>query len=509
MCSTLYGSISYSAYVPHFFTSDRALYITAGQIYLATTMLDVELEEINVPFLSKSGSSSPSLGPQPDLLRYASIPASEAYTAEFEGEVLEVESQDWRTSNLLRVQIVLCFLNFVVFGLGDQTIGTIIPKLQAHYKIDDLHIGFIFLALTSGYFTMALLSEICHRRLGVRGVGIMGLTCMTLGFLVGSTEPPYIVFVMCYALIGIGCGILDSSINGWMGDLVDSNQLLGILHGGYGVGCMISPPLVTRLIEKNNWAWSQYYIVLSCISASGMIFFTVVFRNETPLMYKFSVLIKEIKRNDETDGGMVSATLGQALKSRLVWLFSIVMFFYVGAEVAFGAWLVTFLTRIRKFPYRFSSYMATAFWTGLTLGRICLGFVTAHYFNSELAANLVYILLSLASYVLFTMFAFSAKNLLFPIVLVAGLFVGPIFPTTIVASIEILPAKFHATGVGFICAFGGGGSAVLPFVIGLVAERTSGGLAHYPIIITAIYVMLSAAWLGLVWMHAGHQRRER
>ena len=63
--------------------------------------------------------------------------------------------------------------------------------------------------------------------------------------------------------------------------------------------------------------------------------------------------------------------------------------------------------------------------------------------------------------------------------LVTGIAIGPIFPTTIVSLVNILPAKYQTSGIGFICAFGGGGGAGIPFLIGLL-ESSEVGLRTYP-----------------------------
>lgn len=503
--------------------------------------MSIELNDLNEPFLDPEPQDPEPQDSGPDFAYYASLPVSQKFSVEYQGEQIVVDSANWRDSTRLKLQILASYSNFILFGLAEQTVGTIIPRLQNHYGIDDLQTGYIFLASTSGYFCMALLTETVHRLFGVRGVVLMGTGNMTLAYLVLSTKPPFPIFIMCYALSGIGFGSLDAGLNGWMGNLVDLNPLLGILHGCYGIGCMILPPLITHLIDRkdNPWAWNQYYLVLSCIAAACLIFFAVVFRLETPAKYQFSLILKKERRRAEiraTKGDLQyaldsaessgsvepeldpedqpdsseadSATLAESLRSKLVWFFSIIMFVYVGAEVAFGAWLVTFLLRIRHFSYKLASYMATSFWTGLTFGRIFLGFVTAHFFTSELAANWVYMLFSVLGHVLFCTLAFTPLVWpLFLIVFVTGLAVGPIFPTTIVASIDILPVRFHAAGVGFICAFGGGGGAAIPFFIGLIAETSDLGLHFFPFIVASLFLLLLVCWLIICMRYRGHQRR--
>ncbi|GEQ72507.1 hypothetical protein JCM33374_g6194 [Metschnikowia sp. JCM 33374] len=496
-----------------------------------------------------------------DFNHLAAIPLTESYKVHFQGCEVSIDPLDWRSSVLLKLQVCAGFCVFVLFGLADQTIGTVIPVLEKDYNIDDSQTGLIFLASTLGYFVMAIATESFHRNFGVRGVGILGAFSMALSYLIIFQKPPYYMVVFAYVFSGIGCGSLDASFNGWMGNLVDSNQLLGILHGCYGIGCMISPPLVTRLLEKkeNPWMWNDYYLVLSSMAAFCLVYFSVAFRHETPAKYKFMMLINEARKlrqdkldsdadsdketdqdteqdngqdnlhenlhenlhdnhpsqdfftnnagldnvkgptitRDEQDAALGdSVPLSVALTSKLVWSFSIIMFLYVGAESAFGTWLITFLTRIKGLSFKQSSYMATTFWTGLTLGRIFLGFVTAHYFTNELNANWCYITLSLVGHALFSLVVLTSSytKILFPIVLFSGLFVGPIFPTNIVCAIRILPAKFHASGVGFICAFGGGGAAAVPFLVGLVAEASDLGLRFYAVIVAVLYLVLFLLW---------------
>lgn len=532
--------------------------------------MEFELEDLSSPLMERDSG--------PDFDQLALLPPTEKYTVEFLGQETFIDSSDWRTSRLLKWQIFTAFAVYILFGLAEQTVGTLIPKLQDHYHMDDVQTAYIFLASTFGYFSMALMSEQCNRTFGYKGVLMMGTMSMTGAYLAVSFVPPYAVFILAYVFSGIGFGSLDASLNAWMGSLVDANQLLGLLHGWYGVGCMISPPVITHLLEKkkNPWQWHTYYSVLMLVAVVCFILLAATFRNETAVKFRFEVLLKQRRREleeavngngergeepsgdarskdgEEPEGAAATsdtsshdrgkdfshdrdkdpssttqesvastntstpepkasedaALLAQSLRSPLVWFFSAIMFIYVGGEVSFGAWLVTFLVRIKTTRYQLASYMATTFWTGLTTGRMCLGFVTAHYFHSEIAANLSYIALSAVGHVAFAALALAAKTpVLFVVVFLTGLFVGPIFPTTIVAAIQVLPVRFHATGVGFICAFGGGGGAMVPFLIGLVADKSELGLRFYPYIVLLLYVVLMVAWLLLFARHRHRPRR--
>lgn len=72
---------------------------------------------------------------------------------------------------------------------------------------------------------------------------------------------------------------------------------------------------------------------------------------------------------------------------------------------------------------------------------------------------------------------------------------GPLFPAAIVAATKLLPADFHVSAIGFAAAFGGGGAAVFPFVVGAIAEAK--GVAVLQPIMVAMLSFISLVWLAL------------
>ncbi|CAI5755808.1 unnamed protein product [Candida verbasci] len=459
----------------------------------------MSIENQDIP----SSSNSPPILEEPQFQNIV-------HEVEFEGEVLVIDSTNWRNSTLLKLQILSGFSVFILFGLAEQTLGTLLPKLQDYYKINDLHISFVFLVSTSGYLTLAAINNITHDALGIRGVAILGSVAMTICYLVVSTKPPFISLLLVYFLNGIGFGSLDASLNTWMGNLHDSNQLLGILHGCYGIGSLVSPSLITYLLErkKNPWHWNDYYIILAIVGGFNIIIIAYLFRYETPKKYKYTSIMKHqketiqlsnLKDDDQITETEIeiphNASIKEALKSKIVWAFSLILFIYVGGEMSTGQWLVSYYLRIKDWTYKSSSHLSTTFWTGLTVGRILLGFATVHFFNNELTANLIYILTSFIGSFAFWLLTYT--NVVIPIFILMfflGCVVGPIFPTTIVASVNVLPAKYQTIGVGFICAFGGAGAAGIPFLVGLIAESSDSGLKMFPIFVMIIFGILLIMW---------------
>lgn len=75
-------------------------------------------------------------------------------------------------------------------------------------------------------------------------------------------HPPYPVLVVSFIFAGLGNGLADSAWNAWIGNLHNANQLLGLLHGSYGVGAVISPLIASLLVADSGLPWYYFYYIM-------------------------------------------------------------------------------------------------------------------------------------------------------------------------------------------------------------------------------------------------------
>ncbi len=54
---------------------------------------------------------------------------------------------------------------------------------------------------------------------------------------------------------GFGNGIEDSAWNAWIGNMESANELLGFLHGAYGLGATIGPLIATAMVTRGGPQW--------------------------------------------------------------------------------------------------------------------------------------------------------------------------------------------------------------------------------------------------------------
>ena len=142
----------------------------------------------------------------------------------------------------------------------------------------------------------------------------------------------------------------------------------------------------------------------------------------------------------------------------------------------------------KPFP---SGMTATGFWLGLTVGRFVLGFITP-YIGEGLAISF-YIALAIGLQLIFWL----VKQFYVSAVAVAlvGFFIGPLFPSGIVAMTKLMPSELHVAAIGFSAAFGGGGAAVLPFAVGAIVQAR--GVSTLQPIVVALLAILLGIWLCL------------
>src|SRR3984885_1613815 len=76
-----------------------------------------------------------------------------------------------------------------------------------------------------------------------------------------------------------------------------------------------------------------------------------------------------------------------------------------------------------------------------------------------------------------------------------GFFLGPLFPAAIVVATKLLPRHLHVSAVGFAAAFGGGGAAVFPFVVGAIAQAK--GVQVLQPIALALLAAITVIWFIL------------
>jgi fucose permease len=135
-------------------------------------------------------------------------------------------------------------------------------KLELYYNVNYTVISLVFLAPWVGYSAAAFLNNKIHMNFGQLGVAVIGPSCKIIAYVVTSVHPPYPVLPIILMLAGFGNGLEDGGWNAWIGAMQNANELLGFLHGCYGLGATISPLVATAMVTKGNLPWYDFYYLM-------------------------------------------------------------------------------------------------------------------------------------------------------------------------------------------------------------------------------------------------------
>lgn len=374
-----------------------------------------------------------------------------------------------------------------------------------------------------GYTIAAFTNSWFHHKYGQRGIAIVAPCCHIAAWAILSLHLPWPVVVLFTCLAGFGNGLVDAAWSSWAGHMVAGNVLEGCLHAFYALGCTFSPLIVTSLIVQNGLQWYYFYYILTALSAVMLLATGTAFWVKTGKVYT--------AEHPREEG--VSSTK-TALKNKVTWLCCVFFLMYgkntyfartgghhtdmctVGAEVALGGWIVSFMLHVRRATPYASGIIGTGFWAGMTVGRSGLGVVThslievtnrpeKRNFTSKLRLTeksiiTVYICCAIALQLLFWL----VPSILASAVAVAflGMFLGPIFPSGIIMATKLLPGHLHIPSIGFSTALGGTGGAIFPFIVGAIAQAKGVGVMQ-PIVL-AMLAMLLVIWLCFPRLKSKH-----
>lgn len=352
-------------------------------------------------------------------------------------------------------------------------------QLETYYDISYTVVSLLFLAPFVGYTCAALLNHFIHMNLGQRGLAFIAPTCRLVAYIITCLHPPYPVLPIVFMLAGLGNGLEDGGYNAWIGNMHRANELLGILHAAYGLGATISPLIATSMVAKRALPWYTFYYVMIGIAIIELLTAVTAFWGATAAVHRHAHP-KSPPNPDHTTHRPLSV-----YKNSITWICAIFLLCYVGIEVSIGGWVVTFMLRIRHGSAYASGIVETGFWLGMTMGRLILGFVTGRI--GEKVAIVIYLVAGMVLELLF----WSIPSFVASAVMVSflGFFLAPMFPAAVVVATKLLPQELHVSAVGFAAAFGGGGAALFPFMVGAIAQ-VRGVQALQPIVLVLLVLCL-------------------
>ena len=347
----------------------------------------------------------------------------------------------------------LTFLMFTMFAMTTDSVGVIIPEVIKEFKLSMTAAGAFHYAPMSAIAIAGIMFGYFADKLGRKRTIILGLVLFALNsylFAVGTT---FAVFLMLLVVSGAAIGIFKTGALALIGDISKSTtehtSLMNAVEGFFGVGAIIGPLIVARLLELHvSWKW--LYVIAGSICMILIITASLVRYPETkgsaaePLDFRRTV---------------------KMIGNPYAFGFSMAAFLYVATECAIYVWMPTLLEGYKGNFLKIALYATSIFFVLRAAGRFLGAWVLSKYSWST-----VLVLMSSAILVCFLGSVIGGVNVAVLLLPLSGLFMSVIYPTVNSKGISCFPKHQHGAVAGVILFFTCGAAAIGPLMMGAISD---------------------------------------
>ncbi|KAG8926710.1 hypothetical protein FRC01_008458 [Tulasnella sp. 417] len=419
----------------------------------------------------------------PDGIELSRLPTLQDRTPATELPAPSISGRSSPSSNSLLLYRICTYGIMILEGWSDATAGPLLPVIQRHYNMNFTVVSMLFVTSATGFALGAIVNVPLTDRYGLGKASIITV-CAAFQVLAYALIPPALPFpVMCvsYALIGFTMALQNAQTNVFVSSLPgNASSAMGLLHGFYGIGATAAPLVATQVGQTGHW--SYFYLTSVGLAVINTAFSLYVFR-----LKRLEDLLPPHENAEETPA-LQGSKYGAILRRKQVHLLAAFAMVYVGAEVTVGGWIVTFLEQLRGGGPN-AGYVSSGFFGGLTLGRFILwpindllGKHRAIYAYMVVAAGLELVV-------------WLVPNLITNAVAVAivGMALGPMYPIVMNIAAEVLPKWILAGSIGYVASTGQVGSALFPFLTGLLATKR--GVQVLQPLVIGLFGLMAVLWL--------------
>ncbi|KAJ8589363.1 MFS general substrate transporter [Rhizopogon salebrosus TDB-379] len=382
-----------------------------------------------------------------------------------------------------REQIQLAALCWFIYleGWNDGSNGPLIPRIQHVYEVGYATVSLIFVFACVGFITGAVSNVILAEKLGFGKVMVLGSLCQVLAYCIESSAPPFPVFIFAYFINGIGLALQNANAVAYVASIKENAELkMGLLMAIIGAGALSSPLVATQFSQLPRWNF--HYLTSLGIAITNTIALIIVFR-----LKRQRECLAEIGIADADHSTSEHSHLRQIFMNKDVHVLASWALLYVGAEVAIGGWIVTYIIDVRGGGPS-SGYISTGFFSGLMVGRLALLWINEKV--GERLAMFIYAALA----IILELIVWLVPSLVGDAVAVSivGLLLGPMYPIAMNHAGRVLPRWLLTGAIGWIAGVGQAGSALVPFMAGVIAQRF--GIRTLQPLLVGVLGLMTALW---------------
>ncbi|KAF2683066.1 MFS general substrate transporter [Lentithecium fluviatile CBS 122367] len=384
------------------------------------------------------------------------------------------------------LKLLAAAFSFLFAGTNDGSLGALTPYVLRTYSVGTEDIALIYASTFFGWVLAAATNSHLIRYLELGSILTLGAVLQLVAQLLRFWTPPFGLYVATFFLQAAGLAYQDTHANTFVTSIKGAHRWLGFIHAMYALGCLVSP-FVATAVAANADQWTLFYLFLVGLGAVNSLAVLIAFRDSLNISARPS-LPEESGETATSRTKTASRDIIETLKLPAVYVLSLFYFFFLGASITAGGWVVEYLVSARDGLLPDVGYVSAGLWGGTFLGRMLLAEPT-HRFG-ERRMTILYCCLGLAAQLVFWL----VPNLISSAVAIClfGFFFGPLFATGMSVGSKLFDKRIQPTALGFVFVLAQAGGALFPALTGVIASRA--GVKVMQPILVGLIVATGFAW---------------
>jgi len=376
----------------------------------------------------------------------------------------------------------LTFLMFMMFAMTTDSVGTIIPEVIKEFHLSMTAAGAFHYAPMIAIALAGIFLGYLADKLGRKNTIILGLVLFALNSYLFAIGNSFAFFLALLAVSGASIGIFKTGALALVGDISRSTSehttIMNTVEGFFGVGAIIGPAIVARLL-MSGFSWKWLYVIAGTICVLLIL---------TALLVKYPKTVKTMEEPIDFKRTM------RMMKNPYALGFSLGIFLYVAAECAIYVWMPTLLKGYSGSFAFVAAYALSGFFILRAIGRFLGAWILARFRWAS-----VMVLFSLAILLCFAGAITGGLAYAIWLLPLSGLFMSMIYPTLNSKGISCFPKTEHGAVAGVILFFTCAAAAIGPLAMGAVSDLL--GHPKYGFVLATLFAALLFAGLLLNWIY--------
>lgn len=379
-----------------------------------------------------------------------------------------VTTERYEVRDEYRLLHLASLMSLFCVGLYASAFGPVLPFVATDLGISLDTAGLLLTAMFIGSIAASASVAIALHGHDTRKLTIIGLVAAIAGVLMLGLAPNWGLALLAGGLLGIGDGLIIAALHILMGlTSKDVPSAMSRLNLFFALGAIAGPIWAGIVLAATGERW----IVYSGIGVFAALTLLVLVAATGPAHEAIAAPDEEFRLPGNPTA----------------WIMGGVLFLYVGAEFGLGSWVSSYTRETAHAGVMAGALLTAGYWGALAVGRVLSsmyfargGEATRLLAASAAGAGVAALVLALSSGVL----AIAAAS-----AFAAGLFLGPVWPTTMAIASEGSMANATAATV----TMGNAGGIAVPWLQGkvLVGAGPAQGVAVTAVLCGVMFAIVA------------------